>query len=102
MKQADLAMYEAKAAGRNALRFFDPEMQAAVSLRAELVNGLREALRKQQFRLYYQPQVDRNGQIVGAEALVRWDCPVHGMVSPAEFESEYDRIRLREGFDRAR
>ena len=85
MKQADLAMYEAKAAGRNALRFFDPEMQAAVSLRAELVNGLREALRKQQFRLYYQPQVDRNGQIVGAEALVRWDCPVHGMVSPAEF-----------------
>ncbi len=85
MKQADLAMYEAKAAGRNALRFFDPEMQAAVSLRAELVNGLREGLHKQQFRLYYQPQVDRNGSIVGAEALVRWDCPARGVVSPAEF-----------------
>jgi len=85
MKQADLAMYEAKAAGRNALRFFDPEMQAAVSLRAELVNGLREGLHKQQFRLYYQPQVDRDGRIVGAEALVRWDCPARGVVSPVEF-----------------
>lgn len=85
MKQADLALYEAKAAGRNALRFFDPEMQAAVTLRASLLSGLREALRKQQFLLYYQPQVDRRGRIVGAEALVRWQCPDRGMVSPAEF-----------------
>jgi len=85
MKQADLAMYEAKAAGRNTLRFFDPEMQAAVTLRATLVSGLREALRERQFRLYYQPQVDSGGRIVGAEALVRWEHPVRGLVSPAQF-----------------
>jgi diguanylate cyclase (GGDEF)-like protein/PAS domain S-box-containing protein len=85
MKQADMAMYEAKAAGRNALRFFDPEMQSAVTMRAALVSGLREGLRKEQFRLCYQPQVDRDGRIVGAEALVRWDCPGRGIVSPAEF-----------------
>ncbi len=85
LKQADLAMYEAKAAGRNSLRFFDPEMQKAVTLRAELLNGLQEALREQQFRLYYQPQVDQEGHITGAEALVRWERPGVGLVSPVEF-----------------
>ncbi len=85
LKHADLAMYEAKAAGRNALRFFDPEMQAAVSLRAAIVSGLREGLRTQQFRLNYQPQVDGEGRVVGAEVLLRWDCPGRGLVSPAEF-----------------
>ncbi|MBV2134237.1 EAL domain-containing protein [Pseudomonas sp. MAP12] len=85
MKQADLAMYEAKAAGRNALRFFDPQMQAAVTQRAALVSGLREGLRKQQFRLYYQPQVDRDGRLLGFEALLRWQSPQRGLVSPAEF-----------------
>lgn len=85
MKQADLAMYEAKSSGRNSLRFFDLEMQKAVTLRAELLNGLQEALREQQFRLYYQPQVDHEGHITGAEALVRWDRPGVGLVSPVEF-----------------
>jgi len=85
MKQADLAMYDAKAAGRNTLRFFDPEMQEAVTLRAALVNGLREGLRERQFRLFYQPQVDSGGRLVGAEALVRWQCPVRGLVPPAQF-----------------
>lgn len=85
MKQADLAMYEAKSAGRNSLRFFDQEMQEAVTLRAELLNGLQDALREQQLRLYYQPQVDCNGHITGAEALVRWERPRVGLVSPAEF-----------------
>jgi len=85
MKQADLAMYEAKASGRNTLRFFDPEMQEAVTLRAALVSGLREGLRERQFRLFYQPQVDGSGRLVGAEALVRWQCPVRGLVPPAEF-----------------
>lgn len=85
MKQADLAMYDAKAAGRNTLRFFDPEMQEAVTLRAALVNGLREGLRERQFRLFYQPQVDSGGRLVGVEALVRWQCPVRGLVLPAEF-----------------
>ncbi len=85
MKQADLAMYEAKSSGRNSLRFFDLEMQKAVTLRAELLNGLQEALREQQFRLYYQPQVDHEGHITGAEALVRWERPGVGLVSPVEF-----------------
>lgn len=85
LRQADLAMYEAKAAGRNALRFYDPEMQRAVSVRAEMTSGLREALRKQQFVLYYQPQVDVDGRTLGAEVLIRWNRPGRGVVSPGEF-----------------
>jgi diguanylate cyclase (GGDEF)-like protein/PAS domain S-box-containing protein len=85
MKRADTAMYQAKAAGRDSLRFFDPEMQAEITARAALDNDLREALREGQFRLYYQPQVDRAGNWTGAEALVRWQHPRRGMVSPAEF-----------------
>jgi diguanylate cyclase (GGDEF)-like protein/PAS domain S-box-containing protein len=85
LKRADLAMYQAKAAGRNTLRFFDPQMQAVVSSRAALEAGLREALVKEQFSLYYQAQVNHTGQPTGAEALVRWLHPERGMVSPAEF-----------------
>ncbi len=85
LKQADLALYEAKAAGRNTLRFFDLEMQAAVTRRAALTNGLREGLRRQQFKLFLQPQVNCDGTLVGAEAVVRWHCPIRGLVSPAEF-----------------
>ncbi len=85
MKQADLALYEAKAAGRNTLRFFDAEMQAAVTLRAELVSGLREGVAKGEFFLHYQPQVDSHDRIIGAELLLRWDRPRHGMVPPTLF-----------------
>ncbi|WP_295412998.1 bifunctional diguanylate cyclase/phosphodiesterase [uncultured Thiodictyon sp.] len=85
MKQADLAMYGAKAAGRNSLRFFDPQMQEAVTLRAALMSGLREGLSKREFRLFYQPQVDSGGRLNGAEALVRWQCPVRGLMLPDEF-----------------
>ena len=85
LKRADLAMYQAKAAGRNTLRFFDPQMQAVVSSRAALEAGLREALLKEQFSLHYQAQVNHSGQLTGAEALVRWQHPERGMVSPAEF-----------------
>jgi diguanylate cyclase (GGDEF)-like protein/PAS domain S-box-containing protein len=85
MKRADTAMYQAKASGRNLLRFFDPEMQAVVTARAALDNDLRVAVRENQFLLYYQPQVDAVGHMTGAEALVRWQHPVRGMVSPAEF-----------------
>ena len=85
MKRADTAMYQAKAAGRNAFRFFDPEMQAEVTARAMLDNDLREALRDGQFRLHYQPQVDDSGQWRGAEVLVRWQHPQRGMVPPFEF-----------------
>ncbi|MFZ6745578.1 EAL domain-containing protein [Undibacterium sp. JH2W] len=85
MKQADLAMYAAKTAGRNTLRFFDPAMQAVVTSRARMEKELREALREQQLRLHYQAQVGADGELIGAEALVRWQHPQRGMISPAEF-----------------
>ena len=85
LKRADLAMYQAKAAGRNTLRFFDPEMQAEVTARAALESGLREALVKQQFFLLFQPQMADKHEITGAEALVRWHHPQRGMVLPTEF-----------------
>jgi len=85
LKRADLAMYEAKAAGRNTLRFFDPAMQTVVNARAALESDIREAIKSEQFLLYYQPQVDRDGRLFGAEALLRWKHPHRGMVAPEEF-----------------
>jgi diguanylate cyclase (GGDEF)-like protein/PAS domain S-box-containing protein len=85
LKRADLAMYQAKTAGRNALRFFDPQMQAVVSARAAMESDLRVALEKEQFVLYYQAQVSSDQQIMGVEALIRWQHPLRGLVSPAEF-----------------
>ena len=85
LKRAELAMFQAKAAGRNTLRFFDTQMQAEVSARATLEVDLREAVQKQQFVLHYQPQVVGAGRITGVEALVRWQHPQRGMVSPIEF-----------------
>ncbi|MFZ2855358.1 MAG: EAL domain-containing protein [Rhodocyclaceae bacterium] len=85
MKRADLAMYQAKNAGRNTLRFFDPEMQASVNARVALERDLRHGLQQDQLLLYYQAQVDGNGILTGAEALVRWQHPEHGLISPAEF-----------------
>ncbi|MFA7270761.1 MAG: EAL domain-containing protein [Sterolibacterium sp.] len=84
MKQADLAMYRSKSAGRNAVRFFDPAMESAVMERAALEKDLRLALSEKQFLLYYQAQV-AGEQLTGAEVLVRWQHPRRGMVSPAEF-----------------
>ena len=83
-KQADMALYQAKAAGRNTLRFFDQEMQSAIMARAILEEDLREACRKKQFILHYQAQVGQNG-LLGAEVLLRWQHPQRGMVSPAQF-----------------
>jgi diguanylate cyclase (GGDEF)-like protein len=85
LKQAELAMYQAKEAGGNTLRFFDQEMQAVVSARASLEFNLRDALALDQFLLYYQIQVNVRGQPIGAEALIRWMDPRRGMVAPAEF-----------------
>ena len=85
MKRADLAMYQAKAAGRNTLRFFDPDMQASVNARVALERDLRCGLQQKQFLLFYQPQVDQHGRLTGVEALVRWHHPQLGMVSPAHF-----------------
>ncbi|CAN7565695.1 putative bifunctional diguanylate cyclase/phosphodiesterase [Acidovorax sp. LjRoot194] len=85
LKHADLAMYQAKAAGRNTQRFFDPDMQAAVSNRSALEADLRRGLQERELVLYYQPVVDGKGRLMGAEALVRWKHPRRGLVSPAEF-----------------
>ncbi|WP_052162316.1 EAL domain-containing protein [Aquabacterium sp. NJ1] len=85
LRRADLAMYQAKAAGRKTLCFFDPQMQARISARVALEARMREALTQQHFELHYQPQVNEAGQILGVEALVRWQDPQRGMVSPADF-----------------
>lgn len=85
LKQADLAMYQAKSAGRNTLRFFDPAMQTTLEARTLLETQLRQGLAAGQFLLYYQPQVDRTGALIGAEALLRWQHPERGLVLPGEF-----------------
>lgn len=85
MKQADLAMYKSKEAGRNTLRFFDPDMETAVMNRAALEKDLREAVQEKQFLLHYQAQVVGAGRLTGAEVLVRWQHPLRGTVPPAEF-----------------
>lgn len=84
LKQADLAMYKSKEAGRNALRFFDPVMETAVMKRATLERELHEAIAEKQLLLHYQAQMTGD-KITGAEALVRWQHPQRGLVSPAEF-----------------
>ncbi|GAO37404.1 PAS/PAC sensor-containing diguanylate cyclase/phosphodiesterase [Sulfuricella sp. T08] len=84
-KQADIAMFQAKKAGRNTLRFFDPKMQEAISERVALEGELRKALEKHQFQLYYQIQVDSSHRPLGAEALIRWIHPERGLVSPMDF-----------------
>ena len=85
LKCADLAMYQAKAAGRNALCFFDPSMQAAASARSALEGDIRLGIQRHEFLLHYQPVISDTGQVLGAEALVRWSHPERGMVSPAQF-----------------
>ena len=85
LKCAEVAMFQAKSGGRNAIRFFEPHMQQAISQRATLEAELRQALEQQQLSLHYQPQVVGSGQIYGVEALVRWLHPRRGMVSPIEF-----------------
>lgn len=84
-KRADLALYQAKNAGRDRLRFFDPAMQAAMDLRGALESDLHQALALDQLRLHYQPQIDTAGRVIGVEALLRWLHPQRGLVSPNEF-----------------
>ncbi len=84
-KRADSAMYEAKASGRNAIRFFDPATRVAMQTRAALAADLRHALAGEQLTPHYQMQVDRDGTILGAEVLLRWLHPQRGWVPPATF-----------------
>jgi len=85
LQYADVAMYQAKDAGRNAVRFYDPVMQQAVEARTALESDLRLAIAGKQFILHYQVQMDNSNRPLGAEALIRWQHPLRGMVSPAEF-----------------
>jgi diguanylate cyclase (GGDEF)-like protein len=86
LKNADLAMYAAKSAGRRTYRFFDPAMERQANLRRELEADLRTALAQGDFELHYQPLADlRNDAVTGCEALLRWRHPVRGMISPADF-----------------
>lgn len=85
MKQADIAMYQAKKAGRNIMRFFDIQMQEIISARVSLDGELQNALEFQQLYLHYQIQVDTSHRPLGAEALIRWMHPTRGLVSPAQF-----------------
>ena len=85
LKHADLAMYRAKDEGRNTLRFFDPVMQATVNQRVALQADLHRGLRQGEFVLFFQPQVNAQGSIVGAEALLRWQHPDKGLVPPGVF-----------------
>jgi diguanylate cyclase (GGDEF)-like protein/PAS domain S-box-containing protein len=85
MKYADIAMYQAKDAGRNTVRFFDPLMQQAVQARAVLEADLHLAMKNKQFHMYYQIQVDCDHHPIGVEGLIRWIHPHRGMISPADF-----------------
>lgn len=86
IQHADIAMYRAKAQGRNRFHFYNHQLDQEQLERAELENALFHALKQQEFELYYQPQVNiKTGQIDGAEALIRWNRPNHGMVSPDAF-----------------
>ena len=85
LKQADVALYDAKNAGRNTIRFFSPEMQDAINSTTRMVAALRQALSQDELQLYYQPQVNMQGVVVGAEALLRWVPPDGDLIMPAQF-----------------
>jgi diguanylate cyclase (GGDEF)-like protein/PAS domain S-box-containing protein len=85
LKQADIAMYQAKTDGRNAIRFYDPKMQEAITARAGMEKDLRKAIEHGDFQLHYQIQVGSSGHIFGAEVLIRWIHPERGMISPLNF-----------------
>ncbi|QIR14611.1 bacteriohemerythrin [Shewanella aestuarii] len=85
MRQADIAMYQAKKSGKNSACFYDPEMQNKINLRIGLERDLRIGIKEHQFELFYQPQVDNKNCVIGAEALIRWHHPKQGMISPDLF-----------------
>ena len=85
LKRADIAMYQAKAAGRNGMALFDPETMDRETKRYQLLSDLRVAFAEKQFVLHFQPQVDHEGRVIGAEGLVRWNHPLKGQIRPDEF-----------------
>lgn len=94
LKQADMALYRAKAGGRNQVSFFDPALQAEINVRAETLRDLRLAIDRDELRLFYQPIADASGRILGVEALVRWQHPVRGLVPPIQFIPLAEQVSL--------
>lgn len=84
-KQADVAMYQAKNSGRNLVRLFSQKMQTEIQDKLAMENALRDSIERNELVLYYQPQVDQVGRLVGVEVLLRWQHPERGFVSPGEF-----------------
>jgi len=85
LKHADIAMYQAKSAGRNTVSFFDPEVHTSIEKRQTILSELHQALPKNQLVLYFQAQVDHENRLLGAEVLLRWQHPQRGLVSPVDF-----------------
>ena len=86
LRNADMALYDAKGDGRGTFRFFEPEMNTRMKVRRELEMDLRKALASEQFELHYQPLVVlETNEVNGFEALLRWNHPTRGLVSPADF-----------------
>jgi diguanylate cyclase (GGDEF)-like protein len=85
LKQADMALYQSKGAGRNTIRFFNPAMQAAIESRAKMDTALRDGLRNDEFQLFYQPQMGYGGLLTGAEALLRWLPKNQPPIDPGKF-----------------
>ena len=94
LKRTDTAMHQARQSGRNTLYFFDPTMQGALEERMALESDLRGALQQQQFKLYYQMQVDHTGRVLGAEVLPRWMHPSQGLVAPMKYIPLAEEIGL--------
>jgi len=94
LKQADMAMYQSKSSGRNAYRFFDAGMEAVLRTRSMVEQDLQVATAANQFVIYYQPQCTQDGKIVGAEALIRWNHPEKGLLSPDSFISAAEESGL--------
>lgn len=99
LQQAELAMYEAKSAGKGKIRFFDPEMQDAVAERLRLEEDIIRGMEAREFCVYFQPQVDHDKGIIGAEALVRWRHPQRGVLAPGAFIRVADEAGLMNRID---
>jgi diguanylate cyclase (GGDEF)-like protein len=96
LKRADIAMYQAKAAGRNSMALFDPATMDREAQRYRMLSDLRTAFSDNQLDLYFQPQVDHTGRVTGAEALVRWEHPTLGRIPPDEFVALAEQFGLND------